>query len=196
MNNKGVTLVELMVSLVLITIVMIFIFNLLFEMKNEDYLSSSKSDDAMKRSEIIHLIQNDFINYKLKKVTQISCTNGATFCINFSFHETSDKKLFFFKDHLVYNDEVFYISVGSFETDKTTYCRYSVNKETKLEGTNNQIIESYYNYFKLTIPITHDATVKRKTTIDLSYLSTKKAKRLESVPASFNINGKNIHNIC
>ena len=62
LNNKGVTLIELIVSLALISIVMVFIFNLLIDLKAEDSLSSKRSTDALNRSTIIRLIQNDFLD--------------------------------------------------------------------------------------------------------------------------------------
>ena len=40
MNKKGMTLMEVLVSLVLISIVMIFIVNLLSDLKNEGILSN------------------------------------------------------------------------------------------------------------------------------------------------------------
>lgn len=181
MNNKGITLVELMVSIVLISIVMVFIFALLLDMKNEDYLSSSKSEDALNRSEIIHLIENDFINYKLSRVSQTSCPSGAKFCLRFDFYNNGSKNLIFFDNHLVYDNEVFYISVGSFEVENSKFCYTQT--------------DSNYAYFSLTVPITHDATVKRKTSIDLSYLSTK-SDSIFSVSNSFNINGKQINKSC
>ena len=184
MNNKGITLVELMVSLILISIVMVFIFALLVDMKNEDYLSSSKSEDALNRTEIIHLIENDFINYKLSNVSQDTCPSGANFCLKFNFYNNPEKKLYFFDDHLVYDNEAFYLSIGSFEVDKTEFC-YTKNVPTDPDAKNS------YAYFNLTVPVTHDATVNRKTTIDLSYLNTKYDSTF-NVDDSFNINGNQI----
>ena len=182
MNNKGITLVELMVSMVLISIVMVFIFALLLNMKNEDYLSSAKSEDSLNRSEIIHLIENDFINYNLSSVAQTSCPSGANFCLRFGFYNYSYKNLYFFEDHLVYDNEVFYLSTGSFEIDKIKYCY------TKKESLNSSLKDAY-SYFSLSVPVTHDAAVKRKNSIDLSYLSTKK-NYIFSVPNSFSFTYK------
>ena len=183
MNNKGMTLVEVIVSLILIVIVMIFIFSILIDLKNEDYLSNSKSEDAIKRTEIIHLIENDFINYHLKEITNSnSCQNNAKFCLGFKFYDISDKNLLFFDDHLVYDNEVWYISLGKFETEKLTWC-YT---ETL----------PLYRYFSITIPITHDAAVKRKTTIDLSYISTKEDVKF-SMPTYLRLsNGTQINKSC
>ena len=67
MNKKGLTLVELIFSLALISIIMVFIFNLIGDLKTEDSLSKTRSEDSLTRSTVINLIQNDFIKIDLNK---------------------------------------------------------------------------------------------------------------------------------
>ena len=62
MNKRGITLVEVVVSIGLISVVMLFLFNLLIDMQfEEDHASFSKKNQVA-RASIIKLIQNDFMN--------------------------------------------------------------------------------------------------------------------------------------
>lgn len=60
-NNKGVTIVELLVSLALLSVVLMFLYNLLsnvtFE-KNTDFIANSNQAN---RIDIINTIENDLI---------------------------------------------------------------------------------------------------------------------------------------
>ena len=61
LNNKGVTIVELLVSLALLSVVLMFLYNLLsnvtFE-KNTDFIANSNQAN---RIDIINTIENDLI---------------------------------------------------------------------------------------------------------------------------------------
>ena len=62
MNKKGMTLMEVLVSLVLISIVMIFIVNLLSDLKNEGILSNRRNEDSLTRASFINVTEAEFIN--------------------------------------------------------------------------------------------------------------------------------------
>ena len=74
MNKKGMTLMEVLVSLVLISIVMIFVVNLLSDLKNEDVLSNKRNEDTLTRASLINVIQSDLINSDRNKVTNVFST--------------------------------------------------------------------------------------------------------------------------
>ena len=62
MNKKGMTLMEVLVSLVLISIVMIIVVNLLSDLKNQDVLSNKRNEDTLTIASLINVIKSDLIN--------------------------------------------------------------------------------------------------------------------------------------
>lgn len=74
-NNKGVTIVELLVSLALLSVVLMFLYNLLsnvtFE-KNTDFIANSNQAN---RIDIINTIENDLILDSNIEITSIDDKN-------------------------------------------------------------------------------------------------------------------------
>ena len=95
MNKKGMTLMEVLVSLVLISIVMIFIVNLLSDLKNEGILSNKRNEDSLTRASLINVIEADLINTNpylvsfIKNCDQVSNKNTKT-CYQFVFQNTQN----------------------------------------------------------------------------------------------------------
>ena len=101
MNKKGITLVEIVISVALISVVMLFLFRLLTDMQYErDHASYAKSNQQV-RASIIEHIQNDFRILGLKNVT-ISPDNRS---INFTFENNVTKTLTITEYSLKYADE-------------------------------------------------------------------------------------------
>ena len=75
MDNKGFTLIEIMVSISLIAIVLVFMFNLLGDIKRENALSNNDIADALNRATITRIIQNDFIEKNLTIVNTCNRNN-------------------------------------------------------------------------------------------------------------------------
>lgn len=69
LNNKGITLVEIVISVALISIVLIFLFNLLIQVNNENADNEIKSSYLVNQSTFIKQIEEDFIEYKLSSAT-------------------------------------------------------------------------------------------------------------------------------
>lgn len=161
MNNKGTTLVELLISLVLMSIVLVFLFALLSDLKNEDYLSNSRVEDTSSRTEILHLIQNDLLSNKLNNIKIIRAVSSSYTKIEVSFeYQSMTKKLEVYntktgQDYVIYDREKWILSSGKYEFGKILYCDYST---------------SNYHLFKLSIPSTHDSSSHRKLSIDVTYL--------------------------
>ena len=83
MNKKGMTLMEVLVSLVLISIVMIFVVNLLSDLKNEGILSNKRNTDSLTRASLINVIQGDLINNENYLTTFIkNCDQGSESNLN------------------------------------------------------------------------------------------------------------------
>lgn len=63
LNNKGVTLVEIIISVALISIVLIFLFSLLIQVNNENSDNEVKSSYLVNQATFIKQIEEDFLDY-------------------------------------------------------------------------------------------------------------------------------------
>ncbi len=63
MNNKGFTLIELMISVSLVSIVLIFTLNLLNDIRAEEDMGSNKTADLTNRTIITKVVQRDLDNH-------------------------------------------------------------------------------------------------------------------------------------
>lgn len=75
MNNKGITLIEIIISIVLISIVLIFLFSLLITVNDINYESEVNSTYLINKSLILKNIEEDFS--KASNVTLDSCIKPA-----------------------------------------------------------------------------------------------------------------------
>ena len=74
LNKKGFTMVELMVSIALISIVMIFLVKLLVDVRYEGTNEVYDIKDQISRAEIIKTIENDLKDYNIIDVTSTGNT--------------------------------------------------------------------------------------------------------------------------
>ena len=95
-NNKGITLVEIIVSVVLISIVVIFIFNLMVTVKNINDNSNTSLNNIINKNIIIEKVQADFNEKKLVGVANCTDTDKSdlmvsnydkdtAYCIKFNY---------------------------------------------------------------------------------------------------------------
>ncbi len=68
LNNKGMTLVEIILSIGLVSIVMVQVLNILVDLKDEQLLGKDKTKDLTNRSVIMKTVQEDFMNRTIKSV--------------------------------------------------------------------------------------------------------------------------------
>ena len=123
MNNKGFTLVELMVSVALVSIVLVFMFNLLGDIKRESSISNDNIDDIIDRSTITRIIQNEWIEKKLTRVATCNET-GTIMCYAFTFKDNSTKRLLVKEKEIEYDNERWILEDGEYNADGATYCSY------------------------------------------------------------------------
>ena len=62
LNNKGITLVELLVSIVLVSVVLVFIVQLITDLKNETQGNDFAYNNQLNRTEVLYTLQNDLNN--------------------------------------------------------------------------------------------------------------------------------------
>lgn len=74
-NNKGISIVEIIISVTLISIVIILLFSVLITVRNEDERGKITSNLLMNQALITKEIETDFINLGLIGIA--SCNDGA-----------------------------------------------------------------------------------------------------------------------
>lgn len=164
MNNKGLTLVELIFSLAITSIIMIFIMSLLSDLKREDSLSKSQSEDALTRSNVVSLIQNDFINYGVKKIENTSSTTYPK--LKITFNDGTIKELTINQDSIIYgqmnNLEIWHLNETKFASEGYKYCLKTSSQNANIANTND-----YYYMLSIKIPVDANLNYRRKYDFDL-----------------------------
>lgn len=171
MNKKGMTLMEVLVSLVLISIVMIFVVNLLADLKNEGILSNKRNEDTLTRASLINVIEADLIdseNYLVtfkKNCDQKNSRNTKT-CYEFVYKNNTSKYLYVSDIFIAYgtssNMEKWDLNYGNYDIDNITI-NYVGGKSGSQEP----------SALAIHIPVTGvDASAKNKFDIELTALSS------------------------
>lgn len=164
--SKGTTLIEIMVSLALISVVLIFMFNILSDLKVEDRESTRGSEDSIERASYSRIIQNDFINLGLKSINYCGAS-GSLFCYEFTFNNGDIKHLEVYQNVIIYNDEKWTVDSTTFNRDKATFC---------VQEKNN------YQLIKIYIPTNLNPSISRKLDLELTYVTDKKASVDAHIP--------------
>lgn len=105
LNKKGITLIELIISISLISIVIIFLFALLVDVRNNDNQIDYDRSNQQTRAIIIKRVQDDFLNeeYQLISINDKD-SNSSTLKINFTFNGSKTTTLIVKKDSVTYTD--------------------------------------------------------------------------------------------
>lgn len=88
LNKKGMTLLEIVISLALISVVMLFLFSLLNDIQYESKHSSYAKDFLVSRATIIKDVEEDILNNNITNVMQVSAGEGKV-NLNFFRDDTS-----------------------------------------------------------------------------------------------------------
>lgn len=106
LNNKGLTLIELIVSIALISMALLFLFRILVMLRYDENYEALNSKMLVNKSQIVKNIQTDFIEKKLIRVTCLegqSVSNGWIGTkVRFRFLDTSEKTLTLSQRNLLY----------------------------------------------------------------------------------------------
>ena len=100
LNKKGTTLIELVVSIALLSIVMVFMFRLLADVNNDKYNNDFAEDNQVTRAEIIKTIEEDLqtkniINVAKNGKNEIKFYYGPSANEYFSLSIPDEKTLIF-----------------------------------------------------------------------------------------------------
>jgi len=176
-KSRGTTLVEVLVSVALISIVLIFVFNILADLKNEYSLASKRSEDAIKRASYTRIIQNDFIAKELVEVSSCPSTSDILLCLNFKYKDGSTKLLNINKQSVVYDNEIWKLSTGEYKIEDAMICYKKIddiiNLSSLSETKKSDVIlnSDKYHLLKIIVPATSAASSNKKYNFEIIHIS-------------------------
>lgn len=171
LNNKGITLVELIVSISLISIVIMFLFRLLVDIRYSENSTDFNRANQQTRAVILKTIQEDFLERKVVGLVDRTQNEGE-FVVEFSYGDHTTGRLMILVDSVTYTN-----NAGTekwnleHETEGTRLGINCVSYSTSLPLN----LEGEFFYMKMTIPVIVNA--RKKNYIDdleLFYLGEKK----------------------
>lgn len=114
MNKKGFTIIEVIVSIALISIVMLLLFQLLLDMQYESNHSSYAKTNQVNRATVMETVQNDLMNHTLTSVPTV-VTNGDKKEITLNFQGFS-KTIRIATDRITYENETWLLETNNDDT--------------------------------------------------------------------------------
>ena len=92
MNKKGTTLAELIISIALISVVLLFMIKLLIDLNDAEANNTYAKDNQINRAEILRMIGNDLNNKNIASISD-SESNNTKLVIRFEFTDGSWSKI-------------------------------------------------------------------------------------------------------
>lgn len=89
LNNKGLTLIELLISIVLVGIVLAFLFQILMDLKDETDNNDFAFNNQVNRLEAVYAVERDLIEYNLVGIEDVSTDD---IIVNFYFRKGGGTK--------------------------------------------------------------------------------------------------------
>lgn len=103
LSKKGSTLLELVISIALISIVLVFLMKLLVDLNNTETNNVYAKDNQINRAEIIRTIENDLNNNVLINIENDSSTSD-NLKIKFTFKNNKTSSINATENKFIYND--------------------------------------------------------------------------------------------
>lgn len=92
MNKKGTTLAELIISIALISVVLLFMIKLLIDLNDAEANNTYAKDNQINRAEILRMIGNDLNNKNIASIND-SGSNETKLVINIEFTDRTSSKI-------------------------------------------------------------------------------------------------------
>ena len=167
MNKRGFTILELLISIALISVVLLLLLRVMMSLEKVNHDTSYASDDEIARAEIISNIESDFLENHLNGL-EIRRENNT---VLFRLLMDEEKEILVSSKSITYQDEVY-----SLKSSNATY-------DTCIEYSYMDLENDYY-LVKIVIPVLIDG--KNTTSRDdlaLPYLGLKNENT--SYPSTF-----------
>lgn len=209
MNNKGMTLAEIIVSVALISIVLIFMMKLLLSLRYEETLDSYDKANSVNRTEIIHAIQDDFKSKGMPTICQRGTATESSLNLAFNYSGFTKYLKIYQTDDSKGDDKVpeYFLEYGDKKWKLLTD-----NNVTKFDLKNIPVEVSefctedtldcniVYGMFKFSIPV-DNGSEPGSTLDDIEILYVSKydsevSKKLRSMPKCFGKECQDTNNTC
>lgn len=102
MNNKGSTLLELIISISLISVILVFMVRLLVDLNDSETNNKYAKKNQVIRAEILRTIENDLQNKIITNIRDNSTTSNLI--ITFKFDGNKESNINVLKDKLTYKN--------------------------------------------------------------------------------------------
>lgn len=149
MKKKGMTLVEVIISVGLISVVMIFLFNLLLDIQYQSNHSSYLKENQRNRALIIKRVEEDLMNNPL---TSVSLQKNSNYAIIYFNYASGISSLTVYRDRITYrnidsleetwmlekggNEDAYYDIAAIPNPERSgSNCSYILNIDTNNDGT-------------------------------------------------------------
>ena len=167
MNKKGFTILELLISLVLVSIVLLLLLRVMMSLEVINHDTTYASDDEIARTELIQNIESDFLENHLNGL-QITKNEDQTI---FSLLMDQEKELIVEAKQITYDGEVYALKSSNARYDLCIHYQY-------------QDLEDDYYLVTFTIPVLIDGVNTTKMDdLEFSYLGLKNENT--NYPSSF-----------
>ena len=157
MNKRGFTILELLISILLISIVLLLLLRVMMSLETINHDTSYASDDEIARAEIIRNVESDFLEYHLNGLEIVKGSDRTTLL----FMMDEEKRLVIKNDSITYDDEVY--------TLKSSWASYSLCVNYEYFD-----LENDYYLVKIVIPVLIDGKNNtRRDDLELTFLGLK-----------------------
>lgn len=147
MNKKGFTLMEIIVSVALLSIVMLLLFQLMIDLEYEDNHSSFAKDNQIKRATIIKRVEKDLMDKGLSLVSLNKASDYAT--LTFKYSNNTDSSVVVYEDKISYSGETWLLEsdgakydfnnilITTYPNDNNKLCSFILNVDSDGDGVCN-----------------------------------------------------------
>lgn len=166
-DNRGITLIELIISIALISVVIMFLFRLLVDVRYSDNNTDFDRENQQTRAIIVKTVQQDFLERKLigltdqntpslsdRLVVDFSYADGTTGTLSISVDSSNGEQFISYRN--AQGTEKWWLLKENTSTKYNTRC---VSYVTSLSNP-NLVSNGEFFYMKFTIPVTVGADQK------------------------------------
>lgn len=155
LSNKGMSLMELLISIALVGVVLVFIFQMLVDLKDEKETNNFVYDNQLNRIQAIKVVEDDLKNHTLVGIEDKS--NSSTLMIDFHFKQKSTIKTSHLK--ITKSGSVYYFDYQNYDGNKSRWQMEGARVDKC--GRFSFYKDSQYYYFRLNLFIYNEPTNDR-----------------------------------
>ncbi len=175
-NKKGITLIELIISIALISVVIVFLFRLLADVRYTNSNNDFNRKNQQNRALIIKTVQQDFLDYQLVGATiknseiEFKFKNGDTSTLK--FESSGEEQTISYTRNL--------------DTEKWVVKKENASSSFNFNCTSYQLINSSGDFFSIRITIPMEVNKEKKNFLDdLEFYYIGEKKDLSDNPFSY-----------